>query len=186
MSRDGFQSLESTVLSRRTIHSFKADKVSGNLIERAIEIACWAPNHFLTEPWTFYLLSDKSKNQIIDLNHSLTLSSKGLRAADVKKNRWQSVPGWFVLTSRKAANHKEELENYASCCCAAQNLMLYLWTKSVGVKWTTGEIIETIDFSQIVGINAKHEKPVGMFWYGYPETIGKQMRQPLENVIRRV
>jgi cytochrome c peroxidase len=64
--------------------------------------------------------------------------------------------------------------------------MLYLWTKSVGVKWTTGEIIETIDFSQIVGINAKHEKPVGMFWYGYPETIGKQMRQPLENVIRRV
>ena len=186
MSSEWPQSLECTILGRRTIHSFTTAKVSDDLIERAIDVACWAPNHFLTEPWRYYLLSDEPRNQIIDMNHRENLTNKGARFADVKKNRWLTVPGWLVITSKRAANDKEERENYAACCCAAQNLMLFLWTKGVGVKWTTGNIIETSDFANIVGFTINAERPIGMFWYGYPETIGKQIRQPLKNVLLKV
>ena len=64
--------------------------------------------------------------------------------------------------------------------------MLLLWTRGVGVKWTTGNIIESIDFANIIGFTVNEEKPIGMFWYGYPETIGKQVRQPINNVLLRV
>ena len=180
------QSLESAILGRRTIHSFKTAKVSDDLIERAIDVACWAPNHFLTEPWKYYLLSDGPKAQIIEMNYKENLTNKGARFAEVKKNRWQTVPGWLVITSKRSGVKKEEQENYAACCCAAQNFMLYLWTKGVGVKWTTGDIIETSSFANIVGFTASAEKPVGMFWYGYPETVGKQIRQCLKNVLFKV
>ncbi len=186
MSREGPQSLESVVLSRRTIHLFKKEQVSDELIEWAADIACWAPNHFLTEPWKYYLLSNRLKDQIIDLNYRENLSAKGERYAEVKKNRWQNIPGWLVITSKRAKTEKEERENYAACCCAAQNLMLLLWTRGVGVKWTTGNIIESIDFANIIGFTVNEEKPIGMFWYGYPETIGKQVRQPINNVLLRV
>jgi nitroreductase len=186
MSREWSQSLESVILGRRTVHAFETAKVSDDLIERAIDVACWAPNHFLTEPWKYYLLSDRPKAQIIDMNYRENLTNKGARFAEVKKNRWQAVPGWLVITSKKSANEKEEQENYAACCCAAQNLMLFLWTKGVGVKWTTGSIIETSDFANIVGFTMSAEKPIGMFWYGYPESIGKQFRQPLKNVLLKV
>jgi nitroreductase len=186
MSSEEPQSLESTILSRRTIHSFKKEKVSDDLIERAINIACWAPNHFLTEPWRYYLLSDRPKGQIIDLNYRANLSAKGARFAEVKKNRWQSVPGWLVITCKRAENGKEERENYAACCCAAQNLMLFLWAQGVGVKWTTGNIIDRKDFADIVGFTMDEETPIGMFWYGYPEIIGKQIRQPVSNVVNKV
>ncbi len=186
MNNDELATLESVVMSRRTIHSFKSKKVSESLVEKAIEIACWAPNHYLTEPWKFYLLGEKAQNDIINMSYDITLASKGSRVAQIKRSRWQSVPGWLVLTSKKAENTKEERENYAACCCAAQNFMLYLWTKNIGVKWTTGDITETLSFSETVGFDGNHEAPIGMFWYGFPAIVGTQMRQPLQNVLSRV
>ena len=47
--------------SRRTTNLFLKQEVSRQLLLDAIELARWAPNHHLTEPWHFYLFGDEMK-----------------------------------------------------------------------------------------------------------------------------
>lgn len=41
---------------RRTINVFLQTPVPESLIHEAIEVAVWAPNHHVTEPWRFHIL----------------------------------------------------------------------------------------------------------------------------------
>ena len=40
---------------RRTIDQYIQTPVPEELVLEAIEVATWAPNHFMTEPWRFIL-----------------------------------------------------------------------------------------------------------------------------------
>ena len=91
--------IKDLIKSRRTIHQFRVgSEPDDDTIRSAIEQAIWAPNHYLTQPWRFYLLGDKSKYQICLLNAELVHDKQGERAAEIKFKRWREVPGWLVLT----------------------------------------------------------------------------------------
>ena len=64
------------------------------------------------------------------------LRERGVIRAEVAVLDPAAVGGLLTLLCGMAI----ERENYAACCCAAQNLMLYLWRQGIGVKWTTGGI----------------------------------------------
>ena len=38
---------------RRTIDQFLQTPIPENLVLEAIELATWAPNHYVSEPWSF-------------------------------------------------------------------------------------------------------------------------------------
>jgi len=153
---------------RRTIHNFQAEPVPQALLLQALELARWAPNHHLTEPWRFYLPGPATIAEIIDLNCRLVAAQKGAAAADNKRRRWASMPGWLVLTSQRSDKPVCQQEDYAACCCAVQNMQLYLASKGVGVKWSTGTVTREAAFYQILGADPEQEQVVGLFWYGYP------------------
>ena len=171
---------------RRTVHEFTADAVPDALIEAALDCARWAPNHHRTEPWRVYLLGPHAQRAIVDLNTALVAANQGERAAAVKRERWRATPGWLVMTSPLNAGGEREREDYAACCCAAQNLMLALWADGVGVKWTTGEVVRTREFAALVGFDPTLERVVGLFWYGWPATVIEQQRRPLAHFVTRV
>jgi hypothetical protein len=50
---------------RRTTHDFLPERIADDMVERAIEVARWAPNHHRTEPWRFYMLGALARQQII-------------------------------------------------------------------------------------------------------------------------
>ena len=179
--------IKDLIKSRRTIHQFKPEpKPDDAVIHSAIEHAVWAPNHYMTQPWRFYLLGDKSKNQICLLNAELVNEKQGERAAEIKFNRWQAIPGWLVLTCRTSDDEITMGEDYASCCCVAQNLMLVLWNAGIGMKWTTGAVIRTPAFYDIIKVNSKTEEVVGLFWYGFPAEIPAAERKPLDQVLTQL
>ena len=79
------RNLANLIMSRRTIHNFVPDKVPDiSLIKEAIEIACWAPNHHLTEPWRFYLLGSETITSVCDLNKKILTASSSSDAAQKK------------------------------------------------------------------------------------------------------
>jgi nitroreductase len=172
---------------RRTVHEFTADPVPDALIEAALDSARWAPNHHRTEPWRVYLLGPRAQSAITELNTALVAASRGERAAAVKRERWLAMPGWLVMTAPLNIEDAErEREDYAACCCAAQNMMLALWAVGVGVKWTTGDVVRTPEFAAVVGFDLAVERVVGLFWYGWPATITVQHRRPLQSFVTRV
>ena len=171
--------------SRRTVNFFRPDEpVSADLLLQAIEVARWAPNHRLTEPWHFYILGhetvQRTKDLIVDLK---TRGREHPRPGKVRE-RLDAIPGWFVLTSRLSPdNPLQEREDYAACACAVQNLMLYLWQAGVGVKWTTGDVVRDERFYRLLGIDPEGQRIVGLFWYGYPAIApGRQKRRRPEAI----
>jgi nitroreductase len=64
------------IRSRRTTNLFLKQKVSKQLLHDAIELARWAPNHHLTEPWHFYLLGDEKKAACADLIRTIVTENK--------------------------------------------------------------------------------------------------------------
>lgn len=177
------QQLAGLIRSRRSINLFEPRAVDDDCLLEAIELARWAPNHRLTEPWRFYLLGPETAAAVARLAAGLERSRKGERAAEKRLTRLQGIPGTFVLTCRISDDPLLQQEDYAACCCAAQNLMLYLWNTGIGVKWTTGDITRESSFYEQLGIDSTAERVVGFFWYGYPKAVGTQKRRGLEEIV---
>ena len=180
------ESASALLHSRRTIHDFLPEPVPDYFIERAVSLARWAPNHHRTEPWRFYVLGEASRARIAELNAALVRAKQGERAAEVKLKRWQAVPGWLLLTCPRNDDPVREREDYAACCCAAQNLMLYLWAEGIGVKWTTGEVTRHAEFFRTLGLAPEREFVVGLFWYGRPAAVTEQQRGAVAKVLSHI
>ena len=171
---------------RRSIDFFTPDAVAVDTLLAAIEVARWAPNHRLTEPWRFYVFGAATMRSVVELAVELEVAAKGERAGPIRRARLESIPGMFVLTSTRSDDAMLERENYAACCCAAQNLMLYLWTQGIGVKWTTGGITRQPRFYDLLGIDSSRELLVGFFWYGVPKVIPTQKRRSVEEIVTQL
>ena len=169
------------ISTRRTIHDFKAHELPPQeIILQALELARWAPNHHLSEPWHFYLLGHETATAIAHLNADLVTANKGAAAGQAKLDRWLTIPGWLVVTCDNSADPTRSREDYAACCCAIQNFMLYLWSHSIGVKWTTGAVTRSPDFYDLIWVNPDLETVVGLLWYGYPADVPQPQRKPLD------
>lgn len=168
---------------RRSVNFFEPEPVGTEALLEAIEVARWAPNHRLTEPWRFYVLGDETADAIARCAAELDRSTKGDRAAQLRYDRMSAIPGNFVLTSRRSDDEIVDLENYAACCCAVQNLMLYLWQRGIGVKWTTGPVTREQGFFDIIGMDPEAERLVGLFWYGIPKAVPNQKRRDVAEIV---
>ena len=175
--------LAQTIRARRTIERFQKECPPRETIIRAIDLACWAPNHKHTQPWRFHLLGPVARARLVELNTELVRKSKGDAAAATKHERWSRIPGWLALTSALSEDPLRTEEDYAACCCAAQNLALYLWSCGVGTKWGTGPVTRCDEFPRLLGFQATERKVVGLFAYGYPESVPESRRRPVEDVL---
>jgi len=170
------------IRGRRTIELFLQTEVPQSLVNEAIEVATWAPNHHVTEPWHFYVLGEASKERCLDLCREIVTAKVGEKAGDFKRQSWSEKPGWLVVTCQRSGDEVLQKEDYAACCAAVQNLILYLWKAGVGSKWTTGDITRDARFFDIVGIDEAEVFVVGLIWYGYPKLTPTQSRKGVSEV----
>ena len=175
--------IEELIKGRRTINLYLQTPVPERLVREAIEVATWAPNHHVTEPWRFYLLGDETVARCLDLCRDIVTAKKGVEAGDFKRRNWAEKPGWLVVTCRRSDDELLQQEDYGACCAAIQNFMLYLWKAGVGSKWTTGDITRDARFAEIVGFDPAEESVTGLLWFGYPKLTPTQSRRPLDDVL---
>lgn len=141
------------LLMRRSVVAYNSSQVPTETVQRALEAAILAPNHFLTEPWRFYLAGPKTKSDICHLNPA-------------KSSVFEKVPGWLVVTlkSEYEVHSKLYYEDHAATSAAIQNFMLSLASAGVGSKWMTGalgippeQILSTLEIDST-------EKFMGIIW----------------------
>lgn len=125
-------------------------------MDRALEAAILAPNHFLSEPWRFYQCGAETIKKFAALN------------AD-KADACLAVPGMMVvtLTSKHKLDEKLGLEDHAAVSCAVQNFMLSLHAEGLASKWMTGAMgIAPEKILEAVGA-PEGEKMMAVVWFGY-------------------
>ena len=181
-----FETVEAIIRGRRTINFFEPEVPDRDTILQAIELARWAPNHHLTEPWHFYLLTSPTKDRICDLNAEIVSASKGAAAGNAKRERWRNIPGWMVVTCDRSDDPRRWQEDYAACCCAIHSFSLFLWSRGIGVKWTTGDVTRDPRFYDTIWVDPALEQVVGLVWYGYPAEIPVGVRKPVADIVIEV
>lgn len=180
--RKALRRLGERIRSRRTTRLFLRQPVDRKLLLDAIEVARWAPNHHLSEPWHFYILGAKKIADTIDLTKVVVSERKGPEMGEFKARAHAEIPGWLVVTCRRSDDALREREDYASCACAIQNLMLYLSEAGVATKWATGPITRDQRFYDLLGLDAAVVMVVGIVWYGYPKVTPEQTRRPVTEI----
>jgi nitroreductase len=171
------------IRSRRTVKLFLDRPVSRKLVLDAIDVARWAPNHHVTEPWHFYLLGPEAIRDSVELTRIITTERKGAKAGEFKAAAAAAVPGWLAVTCRTSDDGRMQQEDYASCCCAIQNLMLYLSAAGVASKWSTGAVTTDRRFLDLLEIDPAEEFVVALVWYGYPKLIPVQSRKDVSRIV---
>jgi len=168
--------------SRRTVNDFRADLPPDLAVLQAIELARWAPNHKMTEPWRFHLLGQETTTQLIEIQRGVLTAEKGAEFAEKKLARWATIPGWLIVTAQSSADPLRDRENYAAVCCAIQNLMLALWSEDIGTKWATGNFLQLPSVADLLNLDSSSERIVGLIWYGYPASVPESRRCPVSDI----
>ncbi len=181
-TRRSLRLLGERIRGRRTVAQFLKQPVARKLILEAIEVARWAPNHHVTEPWHFYLLGKESVARAVELTRTIVAEDRNEKLADFKAAAAAERPGWLVVTCRRSDDELREREDYASCCCAIQNLMLYLSEAGVASKWSTGAITRDARFFELLGVDPAQAFIVGLIFYGYPRITPGQKRRDVGEI----
>ena len=180
--------IQQALINRRTIHKFNSRKVPEEYVERAICAANQAPCHRHTFPWRFTRVN-KEKRRLIE---QLYLKDKYdidkiNKSTDYKLIAKFVNPSHLIVASQISVNDQSlELENYAACACAIQNLLLSLAVDGVGSKWSTVPIIKNEGTYKIVEISPDKEKIIGFLWIGYGEIPARIDRPSISSVYRKL
>jgi len=157
---------------RRSVVKYKGAAPAA-VVQRALEAAIHAPNHFLNEPWRFRILGPETVRKIKALNEN-------------KKELFDGVPGWLMVSVVPTAGDKwnpKALEDHAATSCAVQNFMLSLASEGCASKWMTGAMgIPSAKLMEACAVDEAVEHFMGIVFFGVPEVAPAKIDVPKRKI----
>ena len=173
-------SVYEAIYRRRMAWRFKDTPVDREAINRILETAVWAPNHRLTEPWRFYVLEKgtEARQQVAEAayEHSLEVGSRG--RAEAARQKVLDPPILIYVYNIPGDNEGVTRENYASVCCAVQNMSLAAVAEGLTVTWETGRTTRSPKLRKILGAKKKWQM-VGALSVGISDEALNPPRTPV-------
>lgn len=169
--------IHEAIRTRRSIGKVKPDPVEPVLIHRILEAGTWAPNHYLTQPWKFFVMTGEGRKKKLGQVWA-NLAAEGLGdvtaeqrqeamdKASLKAERSPVVIG--VAVSPPDNKHAVEVEEYAAVHAAIQNMLLTAHALGLGAVWRTGDAAYHPFVKQIFGLSDR-EAMAGFIYVGYPD-----------------
>ena len=180
------------IRSRRSIFRFKPGPVPRDVIERIFEYGTWAPSHHMTEPWRFTVIGEQAKETLARRYAQMRMAQapdhvdaeNRKKIGEANYGKFMSKPTIVAVSYVQEGDAQQRREDYASACCAVQNVALAAWQEGVGMQWSTGPITREADTYTLLGIDPDREEIIGFFYTGYPAEVPAQKRKPLCEVLR--
>jgi nitroreductase len=181
--------LAQLTVSRRTVHSYKTDKVADDLVRKALELSLWAPNHKLSFPWVYIWIGGSARAQLAALAAELKAAKKGL--SDVEKKAVAATvtnPSHLIaLGLRRSEDAHRAHEDFATLACSVQIAASFLWEHGVGTKWSSGGWTTHPRTYEILGVSPAEVALEGALMIGVPLIVPKATERPsLDRFLRRV
>ena len=171
MSYEGKNDVEKSIIGRRSIKKFKKDSVNIDEVIELLNVAKWAPNHKLTQPWRFQIYTDAGKEKFVE---AFLASQKRDGISPVKaKNKaayFRDIPLHLVVIMPEDSRKKRWDEDYAAISAMVQNFQLAAWERGIGMIWRTNDWTHDPVFKEAIDVTPD-EKIVGTLMIGYPAHI---------------
>jgi nitroreductase len=179
------------IQGRTSVRRYRPDPVSRETIERLLDCAVRAPNHKLTEPWRFAVLTGGAKARLADIraDHRLRKyddpTSEDARArADKARRDTLESPGFIVVMVRTSEDEITREEDYAAVMMATANLMTAAQSLGLGTYLKTGGVMRDPGLVELVGLPDGY-RVVGIVSVGYPaEPETPRRRRPARELTR--
>jgi len=145
------------IRSRRTHKAFGAEKVPPEVVEELLELARWAPNHVLTEPWRFRVLGPETLAR---------LASAGKPGELEKLTR---APTLIVASATQTGDDHQNHEDVLATACAVYIVLLAAHARGLASYWRTPKLLQSPEGQAAVGLGAD-EQFVALIHLGAPRT----------------
>ena len=184
-------SVYDAIFRRRNVKEFTGEPVSDETLERLFSTAVWAPNHRLTEPTRFFAIRKDSpmRHKIAEVAWQTTYDgvanpnpAQKQRSADASKERVLNAPAMVYVYSLTGDNEEVTLENYATSCCAVQNMALAAVAEGLYMDWSTGGLTKLPDLAQTLGADEDWTM-VGVVFIGKSTEVPNTERMPHSEVV---
>ncbi len=173
-----------SIKRRRSIGKMTEQSPTREQIERLLEAAIHAPNHHKVEPWRFFVLAGKARNELGEIMASSlatrlqeTAGEKTQAMLDKERNKPLRSPIVIVV----AAEHPTvpnvmDIENVEATAAAVQNMLLVAEEMDLACMWRTGDAAYDPHTKQWLGLSTE-DSIVALLYVGYP-AIPHTERQP--------
>jgi len=173
------------IQSRTSVRRYRPDRVSRETIERLLDCAVRAPNHKLTEPWRFAVLTGGAKARLAEIRarHRLKkyddpTSEEAHARADKAQRETLESPAIIVVMVRTSDDEITREEDYAAVMMAIANLMTAAQSLGLGTYLKTGGVMRDPGLAHLVGLGDGY-RVVGILSVGYPaEPAAPRRRRP--------
>ncbi len=161
-----------TIHLRQSIGKLKPDPVPRELVEKLLDAAVQAPNHYKVRPWQFIVLSGEALLRLGEvMAQGLLLRSPEMPAEGLKAeaNKALRAPLIIAVAAALPENPKVLLvENICAAAAATQNLLLAVQACGLAAKWRTGAAADDPQVKRFLGLQP--EQPLVAFVYiGYAD-----------------
>jgi nitroreductase/YHS domain-containing protein len=178
------------VKSRRSITRMKPDPVPREAIERMLDAAVWAPNHHVTEPWEFTVLTGEARRRFAEIRRDFRRTLFADPAApelpkvlDKVYRDAMAVPVIIVVTTTAPEDPDLRDDDYGATMCAIQNMLLVGTGLGLGTYLRTGALIHFAPLREFLGVGPAR-RIAGVVYVGYADHRPERRRTSFRDKTR--
>ena len=163
--------VEEAIRSRRTHKAYRSEPVDRAVVEELLDLARWAPNHNLTNPWRFRVLGPQSLERL--------KQASGPEAA----SKLDRAPTLIACSCALSGDPVQDEEDLHATATAAYIVLLTAHARGLAGYWRTPEVLRTREGQEAVGIGS-NERFVALIHLGQPvQEQRPPERAPAEQVV---
>ena len=143
------------IRSRRTHKAYRGEPVERQVLEELLELARWAPNHNLTNPWRFRVIGPQALERLKE--------AAGPEAA----RKLDRAPTLVVSSCVLSGDPEQDEEDLHATACATYIVLLAAHDRGLAGYWRTPAVLRTSEGRAAVGMGSD-ERFVGLIHLGPP------------------
>jgi nitroreductase len=162
--------VEESIRSRRTIKAFGPEPVDRQVLEELLELARWAPNHNLTNPWRFRVLGPASlarlKRAAADLAAAdAPAGADPQKVGEAAAAKLERAPTLVVCSVIQSGDAVQDEEDRYAAACAAYVVLLGAHARGLAGYWRTPAVLRSEAGRDAIGLD-KREHFIGLLHLG--------------------
>jgi nitroreductase len=150
--------LEQAIRSRRTHKAFGSDPVAPEVLEELLELARWAPNHNLTNPWRFRVLGPRTLARLKALAEELSPGSA---------SKLDRAPTLVVASVLLTGDDAQQADDLLATAVAAYLVLLAAHGRGLASYWRSVPLLDLPAGREALALDPA-ERPIGLLHLGWP------------------
>lgn len=176
--------------NRRSVSKVSTEEPPEALIRAMLEAATWAPNHFMTEPWRFFVLRGDARVRLGKaMGEAAARRETNPETAEAARAKMETkaLRAPYVIAVATEPDQREkvfEVEEIAATAAATQNMLLAAEALGLGAIWRTGWVTYTDQVREFFGLSER-ATVLGFVYVGYTSLPAEPcVRKPVDDVTR--